>query len=243
MINKTIHYIWLGGNKKSRLIEKCIKSWRRHCPDYEIIEWNETNFDINSCRYLKQAYDNKKWAFASDYIRHYILNQYGGIYLDTDVELIRPIEDLLSIDGGFCGFESRERVASGLIFGCNPNNWLCEEMLKQYELDAFVQEDGAMNLCTVCDRATAILEKEGLKLDGTTQVIQGITVFATDYFNPINMQTGKVLKTKNTYSIHRYAASWVSKKARFRGKAYQVIARMMGVKFAEKLRKLIGRKK
>ena len=143
MTNKTIHYCWFGKNPKSKLILKCIDSWRKHCPDYEIKEWNEENFDVNCCDYVREAYEAKKWAFVSDYCRFYVLYNYGGIYLDTDVELLKPL-DILSED--FVGFENQNRVNSGLIRGAVSKDLICKLMLDSYANDHFLKQDGSYNL-------------------------------------------------------------------------------------------------
>lgn len=241
MANKTIHYCWFGKGEKPKLIKVCMKSWSKSCPDYEIIEWNEDNFDINICPYVKQAYDAKKYAFVSDYARFYVLNKFGGVYLDTDVKLIKDITPLTI--GNFLGFENDKSVNSGLIMACKSDDELCRTMLEEYDKDVFVKDDGSYNLRTVCERVTDWLVERGLQLDGTTQDIAGYTIYAAEYFNPTNMKTGKVTITDNTYSIHKYAASWCNKKERVRGKLYKFIARIFGVNFAEMIRKVLGRKK
>ena len=239
-MNKTINYCWFGRGEKPEIIKKCMESWSKICPGYEIIEWNEDNFDINICPYVKQAYEAKKYAFVSDYARFYVLNKFGGVYLDTDVELIKDITPLLKEN--FTGFENDTSVATGLIMYCSADNELCKAMLDEYNNDVFIKEDGSLNLRTVCERVTDWFIKKGLKTDGTTQSVAGYTIYSAEYFNPTDMQTGKVAVTGNTYSIHKYAASWCSKKERLRGKIYKFIAKIFGVNFAEKIRKLVGRK-
>ena len=170
-----------------------------------------------------------------------MLNKFGGVYLDTDVELIKDIEPLLKDD--FTGFENDDSVATGLIMACEKDNELCKAMIDEYEKDVFLLGDGSFNLRTVCHRVTDWFVEKGLKLDGTTQQVGGFTVYRKDYFNPIDMKTGKLEVTDNTYSIHRYAASWVKKSDRARGKIYSFIARTFGENFAEKVRKIVGRKK
>ena len=238
-LNKTIHYCWFGRGEKPEIIKKCMESWSKICPGYEIIEWNEDNFDINICPYVKQAYEAKKYAFVSDYARFYVLNKFGGVYLDTDVELIKDITPLLKED--FTGFENDTSVATGLIMYCCADNELCQAMLEEYNCDAFIKEDGSLNMRTVCERVTDWLVERGLQLDGTTQRVAGYTIYSAEYFNPTDMRTGKVTITCNTYSIHKYAASWCSKAEVRRGKIYKFIARVVGVKFADKIRKMIRR--
>lgn len=240
MIPKIIHYCWFGGNKKSKLIRKCMQSWQRFCPEYEIIEWNEENFDINCCEYVSQAYESKKWAFVSDYARFYALNKYGGIYLDTDVELIKPIDGFLANE--FTAFEKPNSVATGLIFACDKDNKLCAEMLRQYENDKFITDNG-LNTKTVCTRVTEYLQSHGLVLDGATQCIDGLTVYDISYFNPYDLDSGKINIKDNTVSIHHYAATWVKPIDKFRGAVFRALYRFLGENTANKIRKAIGRKK
>lgn len=239
MIPKIIHYCWFGGADKPKLFKKCLASWRKFCPDYEIREWNEDNFDVASCPYVKEAYEAKKWAFVSDYARFKVLYEYGGIYLDTDVELLKNLDGLLS--NPFTGFEESDSVATGLIMGCEKGDGLCAEMTEEYEKDAFFI-DGKQNLRTVCERVTDDLIRHGLIPNGETQSVFGYTIYAKDYFNPMDRDRGKVVATENTYSIHWYAGTWVSSYDKFRGRVYQLLVRIFGKRFAEALRKAVGRR-
>lgn len=231
MIPKIIHYCWFGKNKKSALIEKCIKSWSIICPDYEIKEWNEDNFDINICPYVKEAYDNQKWAYVSDYARFYILNQFGGIYLDTDVELLKPVDDLIA-KGAFAGFSSNSIVATGLILACEKNNWLCQEVLDTYNGQHFVNDDPS-KILAIGRRVTQLLVDKGLRPDGSEQTIDGITIYPKYYFNPTD---GDMLTKVDdrAYSIHHYAATWFPKKKRIANN----IRRLIGTKNMEKYYRL-----
>lgn len=238
--NKCIHYCWFGKNPKSKLILKCIDSWRKYCPDYEIKEWNEDNFDVNCCDYVREAYEAKKWAFVSDYCRFYVLYNYGGIYLDTDVELLRNLELL---ENNFVGFENAHTVNSGLIRGAEKGDYICQLMLQSYADDKFVNSDGTLNLTTVCERETNILCQLGMKKDNKLQVVSGTTIYPSEYFNPMDMETGKIRPTNKTVSIHHYAASWVSKNDRTRGKIAKCFYRIFGTEKANKIRKVFGRKR
>lgn len=235
---KIIHYCWFGRNPKPALITKCIESWKKYCPDYDIIEWNEDNFDVNCCDYVREAYEAKKWAFVSDYCRFYVLYHNGGIYMDTDVELLKSLNDLGST---FVGFETSDHCNSGLVRGAEKGDKVCKLMLNSYHEDHFKKEDGQLNLMTVCERETDILSKYGLKKNNTLQSILGTIIYPTEYFNPIDFETGKFHTTKNSVSIHHYAASWESKKSLFRRNVYRIINRCFGKKVAKKIRGLFGR--
>lgn len=238
MKNRIIHYCWFGRNPKSKLILKCIDSWKKHCPDYEIKEWNEDNFDINCCDYVREAYEEKKWAFVSDYCRFYVLYNYGGIYLDTDVELIKSLD---RFDGSFVGFEDDKRLNSGLIRGAVKGDKICRLMLDSYASSCFRMNDGKLNLLTVCDRETDVFLELGMILENKLQQIEDTDIYPSDYFNPTDMNTGIVHITSNTVSIHHYAASWTDRKSRVRGKIYRLIRRTLGEKFAERIRGIVGK--
>ena len=182
----------------------------------------------------------KKWAFVSDYCRFYALEKMGGVYLDTDVELLKPLNEYLKTP--LIAFEDGAKLAPGLIFGCEPKDKLCKALLEEYDNDYFKKEDGSFNARTVCDRATDVFVKHGLITNNTMQEIAGYTVYPTDYFNPYDMNSGKITVGEKTVSIHHYAGSWVDKKSKFRGKVYNILVRVFGKKFADKVRKKVGRK-
>ena len=194
MIPKIIHYCWFGRNPKSELIQKCIQSWKEKCPDYQIVEWNEDNWDIDAYPYAREAYDAKKWAFVSDVARLDILYHHGGIYLDTDVELKESIDYWLKYDA-FYAFESELRIATGLGFGAQKNHKSVKEMLRIYEDKHFVNE-GKMNLspCPIGNTKAFITTYPGFIRNGKTQVIEDILILSCgDYFQ---------------YAKHHGAASW-----------------------------------
>ena len=214
-IPKKIHYIWLGGNPLPRITEKCISSWKKYCPDYEIIRWDESNLNIDCCEYCRQAYDAKKYAFASDVLRFEVLSKEGGIYLDTDVELLKPIDELLQ-NNCFMGFETQDKIAPGLILGSVSNCKTIEDIYELYKNDKFIKEDGSLNLTTICTRTTEYLLDKGLVLDNSKQVIDEVTIFPTEYFCPLSPITNKRNITENTYAIHWYYSSWYNKKAKIK---------------------------
>ncbi len=227
MIPKIIHYCWFGGNEKSKLIKRCIESWKKVCPDYEIIEWNESNFDIGICPYVKGAYDAKMWAYVSDYARFHILNQYGGIYLDTDVELLKPFDELLD-NYAFAGFASDSVVATGLVFACEKDNWLCREVLSTYEGEEFINDSPEIILA-IGRRVTSILVNHGLKTNGEKQNVDGIVIYPKYCFNPTDGDMRAEVDNR-AYSIHHYAATWFSKRKRF----LNTLRRFIGKKNMEK---------
>ncbi len=213
MIPKIIHYCWFGRGAMPDLAYKCIESWKKYLPDYEIKEWNEDNFDVNAIPYTKEAYASRKYAFVSDYARFWILYKYGGVYFDTDVEVIKPLTHILD-KGAFMGFENNDPdttgVAPGLGLGVEAGHPLYKEIKEYYEKEHFLNEDGSMNLRTVVSRVTGILEENGLIVENRFQMIGGINVYPYDYFCPIRVSDGKLCLTDNTVTIHHYASSWVS---------------------------------
>ncbi len=213
MIPKTIHYCWFGKKPLPELALKCIASWKKFLPDYEIKEWNEDNFDINQIPYTAEAYKCKKYAFVSDYARFKIMYEYGGVYFDTDVEVIKPLDYILN-KGSFWGLEKSKEGLScnpGLGFACPPGLDLCKEMINHYEKEVFIYPNRKYNLTTVVEVFSKILESNGLSLSSFPVELNGIYIYPPDYFSPINYNTGKTNITQNTYTIHHYAASWVNK--------------------------------
>ena len=221
MIPKIIHYCWFGRGPLPELAQKCIASWKKYLPDYEIKEWNEDNFDVNIIPYTAEAYKAKKYAFVSDYARFWILYQYGGIYFDTDVEVIRPIDDIVE-RGNFMGFEtdpkpqlkedaSEASVAPGLGLGVTPGLGLYKEILDYYAPLHFLCEDGSLNQVTVVKHVTNVLVENGLKQTNELQQVAGVWIYPRDYFNPLDDNTGKLVITENTRSIHWYTKTWLKK--------------------------------
>ncbi len=233
MIPKVIHYCWFGRNPLPSLAVKCIHSWKTFFPDYEIKEWNEDNFDVNIIPYTEEAYQAKKYAFVSDYARFWILYHYGGIYFDTDVEVIRSMDDIIS-RGPFMGCEkdasdtSVASVAPGLGLGVNPGLGLYKEILDMYEDLHFLLGNGSFNLKTVVDYTTEFLCKHGLRSTNEIQECAGIWIYPKEYFCPIDYETNKRIETINTRTVHHYAASWHNSKQRF----YHIVKNRFGKKFA-----------
>ena len=207
MIPKIIHYCWFGGAEKPKSVERCITSWRKLCPGYEILEWNEFNFDYEQLRYCSQAYHAKRWAFVSDYARLKIVLDQGGIYLDTDVELIKPLDDLISLDA-FAGFQDSHNVATGLGFGAVAGHSMVHAMEREYHDLAFIDENGRENLTPCPVFNTDALIRHGLVPDGTRQLVGGMTILPKEYLCPIDFKTKEMKITENTVSIHHFDSTW-----------------------------------
>lgn len=211
MIPKIIHYCWFGGNPLNDMAQKCIESWKKYCPDYEIVEWNEKNFDIeNSCAYVKEAYAAKKWAFVSDYVRLKVVFDHGGVYLDTDVEIIKPLDSLLE-QGSFMGFDDLGKVATGLGFAAEAGHNVLGEMLVDYEYVQFLLPDGSYDRKACPVRNTETLVRMGMDVTNTDQTFSQMRFLPREYLCPIEYETGRRTITKNTYTIHHYSASWHTK--------------------------------
>ena len=215
MIPKIIHYCWFGGNPLPELAIRCINSWKKYLPEYEIKEWNEDNFDVNIIPYTKEAYENKKYAFVSDYALFWILYHYGGVYFDTDVEVIKPMDSIIQ-KAPYMGCEtlassaSGIRVAPGLGLAAPANLNLYSEILDFYSSLKFVV-DGKQNLTTVVEITTGILKEKGLVNIDEIQEIEGIRIYPAEYFAARDIAEFTIPQTENSYSIHYYAGSWKSK--------------------------------
>ena len=235
MIPKKIHYCWFGKGKKSKLTKRCIESWKKYCPEYEIIEWNENNFNINQHPYLSWCYENQKWAFLSDFARLLIIKQNGGIYFDTDVELIRSPDMLLQYSA-FFGFENNENINTGLGFGAEANHEIIVEMVNVY-LNIKRNSDGSYPLIVCPALNTQTLIPFGLLLNGERQNIRGVEILPIEYLNPYNDQTGVMRKTDNTISIHWYSKAWLDKKTILRSKITKPLHRIFGVDCFRKIKR------
>lgn len=234
MIPKTIHYCWFGGGGLTPLTKKCMESWKKYLPDYEIKEWNESNFDIHCCRYVEDAYNAKMWAFVSDYARFKILYDYVGLYFDTDVEVIKPLDKILA-RGGFMGVERYDMysdVNPGLGLAVAPGLGLYKELYEAYHSRSFFDDDGSMNLKTVVRYTTECLATHGLTNSHEIQFVAGIYVYPKEYFCPMNYYTGEIEITENTYLIHHFAATWVPLKDKLKIK----LRRLLGEKIWNFLR-------
>ncbi len=205
-MKKIIHYCWFGKNELPELAKKCIKSWQKYLPEYEIIEWNEKNFDIKSNKYVEQAYNAGKFAFVSDYARLKIVYDNGGIYFDTDVELIAPIEEKY-LKSGYFALEDANLINTGLGFCAEKHNKLLEIMLKDYENINFINDSGKMDLtsCPIRNSMSLIQQKYNLN----NKKIESMYLLSPTYCNPLDYKTGLLNIEDNTFSVHYGAASWL----------------------------------
>ncbi len=247
MITKIIHYCWFGRNPLPESAQKCIASWRKFFPDYEIKEWNEDNFDVNIVPYTAEAYSVKKYAFVSDYARFWILYNYGGLYFDTDVEVIKPMEDIIE-RGPFMGIEveskdtdngpSMPMVAPGLALGAEPQMEFYDNVIQYYNKLHFLNKALNPNMITVVKHVTSVLEENGLQATNELQNVSGIWIYPRDYFNPLDSLTGRLKLTENTRSIHWYMNSW-SDTSKFYKWLSKMSHRFFGVNGLNWLKKII----
>lgn len=229
MIPKKIHYCWFGNGALPVLETKCLNSWKRNLPDYELVLWNEKNFDVNINLFVKEAYEAKKYAFVSDYVRIYALYNQGGIYLDTDVEVIKPIGVFLE-HNLFFGLEKTDSIQTGLI-GSIAENPVLKKILTHYDNQKFVMNDGKMNMIPNTQLVTDMLTKDyGFVPDNSYQnLLNTISIYPIDYFCGKDWQTGRSVISVNTYTIHHFSGSWYSNTNKFKKK----VKRILGVRLTE----------
>ena len=213
-MNKIIHYCWFGKTKKNKKILKCLESWKKFFPDWEIMEWNEGNFDINCCDYVKNAYMQKKWAFVADYCRFYALSIYGGLYFDVDVEILKKFPEEM-FETSFFGLEAGKTIsiALGLVMYVEKDDYFCKRMLDSYKNDVF--EKNGFTFKTICERANDFFYPLGFIGKDTFQKLGNYSIYPSEFFSPINNYTRKTKITKNTLSIHYYLGTWLSHRERF----------------------------
>lgn len=247
MIPKQIHYCWFGGNPLPKSAIKCIDSWRKFFPDYEIKEWNESNFDVNMMVFTQEAYNAQKYAFVSDVARFWILYHEGGLYFDTDVEVIKPFDDILR-RGAFMGVETPAKegfsvptVAAGLGLGCQQGHPFYQEILQYYNSIHYCDESGVPYPLTVVGHITRLLELKGLRPTNQIQNVAEIWIYPKEYFCPFDDNTGKLQLTSQSHSIHWYSKSWIENYGPIRMWTARVIHRVFGVSSLSWLRKLLNK--
>lgn len=235
MIPKVIHYCWFGKKEKPALARRCIRSWHKLLPDYSFIEWNEDNFPISSFPYAKYCLKEKKYAFLTDYIRLYVIYEYGGIYFDTDVELLKRPDELLKYPA-FFGFENNTYINTGLGFGADKGNAAVASML-QYYLDLRANGQGKFHVAPCPKINTEALIPLGLKQDGKMQFLRDVVILPSDYLNPYDDPTGVLKVTENTISIHWFGKSWMKKSSIVRSKFMKPLHRWFGVDAFKRFRR------
>ena len=243
-IPRIIHYVWFGNGPKSKVVEQSIESWSTFLPDYKIIEWNESVFDVkDTCQYVREAYEAKKWAFVSDYVRLKALYEQGGVYFDTDLEILRNIDPFLRNSGFFCT-ESHHTVSTAIL-AAKPHAIWIKELLDEYESIHFMNEDGSMNVLPNTKRVQRYLEeKYGYHWSDKPQELSpGLFIYPAEYFSPLNCFTGALTMTGNTYAIHHYDNTWKSKAEKIKKRVMQIGTRIVGEDTRARLVELKNRKK
>lgn len=236
MIPKVIHYCWFGHGKMSNLALKCIESWKEILPDYEIKEWNEDNFDLDLYPYAREAYDNKKYAFVTDVVRMWALYNDGGIYMDTDVEVLKPLDIFLS-NKAFSGFENETSIPTGIMASEKGSKW-AKDNLDYYNGRHFVLEDGTLDMTTNVVTITNYMLKYGLVRKNSFQDFPGlVTFYPKDYFCPKDHVTREIHLTKNTYTIHHFDGSWLPTNKKIKDRIRRILGSKINVFIYKYLRK------
>lgn len=215
-IPKIIHYVWFGGKELPPIAQKCIESWKKYLPDYEIKEWNEQNFDVTVNQFCNEAYKAKKYAFVSDFIRIYVLYNYGGIYMDVDVEVIKPFDEEFLNCESFSGYETQNTIPTG-IMGSQKGQKFFEKILEFYEKERFINSDGTLNMTTNVKIITDIAKENEFVPDGQKQTVLGFTIYPQTYFCPLSHDTNETFFTADTYTIHHFSGTWCDRCTRFVG--------------------------
>lgn len=206
-IPKKIHYCWFGGKEIPDSLKVYIETWKRYCPDYEIIRWDETNYNISQCQYAKEAYEKRKWGFVADYVRLDVIYRYGGIYFDTDVEVIKNLDDILYQEA-FSIFDVQLHVNLGNGFGAVAGHPLIKEMRDYYDSIRFIDQYGNCDLTTCVMHQYNVLKKYGMKMDGSYQTVCGMTIYPAD-INGIDAYSHIEKVSENTIIMHHGLASWL----------------------------------
>lgn len=237
-IPKRISYCWFGQSPLPNKVKQYIDSWQRMCPDYEIIQWNESNYDVNKIPFIRDAYKEKKWAFVADYARLDIIYQTGGIYLDTDVELLKSLDPLMEEKIFLAIEKSGLWINTGLGFGAEKGNVTIKNLCKIYEKASFYHDDGSLNLKQCTLYATEYFEQNGFVREDRYQKVGEVAIFPSEYFCPMNFDDGSLFITQNTIGIHWYDASWFSESDRKIYKVERLIRQKLPLLFANPTCKL-----
>ncbi len=238
-MEKIIHYCWFGEGEKPKLTQKCIETWKKFLPDYKIIEWNEKNFDVGCCRFVKEAYEARNFAFVSDYARAKALYENGGIYFDTDVEVLKSFDRFLS-DEFFVGFEEKAFVGT-CVMGAQKGAPILKEYMSHYENAAYLNEDGTKYSDTNVLLLTRLLEEKGLERNDKEQTVDGyIKIYPRTFFSPYDYINGINYITDDSYSIHHFTLSWLPKSTRIKTGIKRKIIKIIGGENIKKIREKLG---
>lgn len=233
MIPKIIHYCWFGRGEMPGLVKKCINSWQLYLPEYKLQLWNEDNFDLRMYPYAREAYKERKFAFVSDVCRLYALKEYGGVYLDTDVEILKPIDNFLGKHKAFSGFEDNNYLTTGMMASVKNGEWVTD-LLSLYNNKSFYLSDGSLDLTPNPETITNFMKDKGIIVDNSYQEIDGYCAFySSEYFCPKSWKTLEINITINTYCIHHFAGSWLPSKRK--QKLYDFLCKFIGLKNVKKL--------
>ena len=239
MIPKIIHYCWFGRGEMPQLALDCIASWHKYMPDWEYRLWNEDNFDVNSNAYCREAYQAKKYAFVTDYVRLVALEKEGGLYLDTDVDVFKSFEPLLQCHA-FAGFEgSKHQPIGTCVLATEAHGIWVTEQLNDYDLRHFIKEDGCMDLTTNVNHISSKMRQFGFLQNGEEQDYKDLHIFPVDYFSP-RLTTGEYIRTANTYCEHKGLASWSNQHGGWKNRLRLLIGQKNMTRLIKLKRKLIG---
>lgn len=242
MIPKIIHYCWFGRNPLPKLAQDCLASWKKYLPEYEIVEWNEDNFPLEKFQFAKEALENRKFAFVSDVCRLYALKEFGGVYMDTDVEVLKSLDSFLQ-HPAFSGFENDDFVPTGIMASEKNGTWVTE-LLRYYDNRSFIKENGEFDTVSNTFIITQIMKDKGFKMNNSFQEIPGYVAFyPNEYFCPKSYKTGKIELTKNSFCIHHFAKSWIPLKKRWRNIVKMKMMNIFGYKRIEYIIGLVKNKK
>lgn len=241
MIPKIIHYTWFGGNEKPIKVKNQIAEWKRKLPDYQFIEWSEGNYDLNATntRYVQQAYESNMWAFVTDYVRLDVLNRYGGIYLDTDVKVIKSFDSLLE-QKSFIGKESEFTLCTAVIGAESNSGWL-KTLLKKYEERSFRSQSGNLDKLPNSKYLLHFFGVNSSSQIDDFSICKGVKIYPAEFFSPLNFANGEKRVTKNTYAIHYYSGTWKSKGSKIKDQVVRVVTHFIGEQKVNRIKKYFNK--
>lgn len=243
-IPKIIHYCWFGPKEMSDLDKECIESWKKYLPDYEFRFWSEDNFDYTQSAYVKEAYEQNHFVFVSDYLRWYALSNYGGLYLDLDIEVLKNLDEFLENNHTFLGFENKTLVGTGIV-GTEKGSWISKKMFEYYDTHEFVNEDGNIDTTASVQIIVPILETKGFEKENKEQFLDDIHIYERDIFFPKKVDDETFLTTDRTVTIHKFEGTWLTDREKRRGTNpfWRNVCRPILRKIRAIMTKIMGRKR